>query len=230
MIKYLSIAGHWCRIHRKLFLFLFALFILLSCALLDFACVLARSSHAPTIRVRAIDADTGQPIKDAIITVNYNTGILNSTTKIQECRITDTNGEAEFEARMIWAYWIVPDVYTGATVFFQHYYYSTDGFVPTHVIAHQRYFANPVNIEARGKHIDRLGTRWIQKLYENMELTFQTLIPKYYEISPNGPQVAPVQILQKYEATFNTYASGGIERVMEMQYRNKFAELKTRRY
>lgn len=226
MIRYLSNAGQWCRTNRKLFVCLFVLFVLLSCGLLESVYVLARSSYVPPITVRAIDIDTRQPIKDALITINYHTGFLNATTKVQESRITNTDGEVEFPSRMIWAYLLVPDFYTDARLYFQHYYFVEDSYNPSWIVRDSGYLASPVYVEVTGRNIDNLGAKWINQLYTNLETTFQ-ILPKYYGIS-TGPQESPEQILQYYESTFNQYASNGVEYVIEQRYRDKFAELRMR--
>lgn len=222
MNKLVQSVAMWCGRHKKFS------FIVLSFALLNLSCLMARSSYVPTIRVRAIDVDTRRPIEDAVITVSYHTGILNAATKVLDSRITNANGEAEFPARMIWAYWFLPDVYTDAKVRLKHYYYVMESITPA-VVHHPRYFSRPVQVEAVGKHIDNLRGEWEGLLYTNLEVTAQ-IMPIYYATSNSGPRENPRQILAHYENTFNRYSKTGINVLAEMRYRNKIAELKNGRY
>lgn len=225
MTRYLSIAGQWCRAHRKIVVCLFVLFILLSCSLMDFVYVLARSSCVPPITVRAIDIDTRQPICDALVAVVYYTGILNETSVAVENRITNDSGVAEFPARMIWAHWLAPDVYTGAKITFQHYYYVKENVSPSWIVRNSPYLSSPVSIEIEGRHIDKLSESWADKLYHNLKVTFFRM-PIYYELS-NGPRESTEQIIRHYENTFSNHAIYGVSAGMERDFRDKITELRT---
>ncbi len=203
MIRYLSIAGQWCRTNRKLFVSLFVLFVLLSCGLLESVYVLARSSYAPPIKVRAIDIDTRQPISDALVAVVYYTGVFNETSVAVEHRITNDSGVAEFPARMVWAHWLAPDVYTGARMVFFHYYYVNDN--PSFIMRIAPYFANPVSIEVEGSHVDRLG--WRDGMFSNLDAILIKM-PYYFKLS-NGPRESAAQIARHYENAFSSYANSG---------------------